>query len=86
MNKLCLSLLIALLVFSTKIASASESERVERNLHSALKTGERIRSDRERENMRDKTHDNRLMLDRSTSIGVGRDNGNTTVNIRHSID
>jgi competence protein ComGC len=50
-------------------AEKPENVRVERDSKEVLATGERLKAEKTKEEMRDKTHDNRYKIDKNTSVG-----------------
>ena len=59
-----------------------QESNFERNAREFKPAYERIQSERVREEMRDKSHDNRIIVDKRTSVGAGREG----INVRRSID
>ncbi len=78
--KKSLFVIIASVAMLAPVMANANPEQFEKNAKEFKSVYDKMEKERVKEEMRDKTHDNRLMLGRDTSVGVGR-NG---VNIIHS--
>lgn len=77
-----INIFIAIALSQNGFAQAeTANERFEKDLKEVTKEYERQQADKVKEDMRDKTHDNRLKIDSDTSVGVGADG----VSVRKSI-
>jgi len=75
--------LIAALAATTLTASAfaqTSQQTVDQNMRNADEVSKRLLQERDRERMRDTSHDNRLRINKDTSVGV--DLSKPEINVR----
>lgn len=69
MRKLLISV-IAVAFVSTGAVAQTAQQTFDQNMRNANDVSQRLQQERDRQQMRDTSHDNRLMINKDTSIGV----------------
>src|SRR5262249_41364202 len=64
-------LFAALVVISSGASAQTAQQTFDQNMRNANEVSQRLQQEREREQMRDKSHDNRVMINKDTSVGIG---------------
>jgi hypothetical protein len=68
------------IIMSTGASAQTAQQTFDQNMRNANEVSQRLQQQREREQMRDRSHDNRLMINKDTSIGV--DPSRREINVR----